>query len=91
MSGFEDYQEEFVRLDAEIAHYAAICELPVAAQAGREDIETLLQRNPGKNGQQQARETLRALLILRINLETEAIEQGHQPPELIVKPHLQCG
>ncbi|MBS1196548.1 MAG: hypothetical protein H6R18_333 [Proteobacteria bacterium] len=87
MSGFEDYQEEFAKLDAEIAHYVAICALPVEAPADRVDIEALLRKNPGKNGQQQARETLQALLILRINLETEAIEQGHQPPELIIKPH----
>ena len=91
MSGFEDYQEEFAKLDAEIAHYVAICALPVKAPADRADIEILLRRIPATNGQQRPRETLQALLILRINLETEAIEQGHEPPELRIKPLLNGG
>jgi len=91
MSGFEDYQEEFAKLDAEIAHYVAICALPIKAPADRVDIEALLRHTPATNGQQRPRETLQALLVLRINLETEAIEQGHSPPELMIKPQSNCG
>lgn len=85
MSGFEDYQEEFTKLDAEIAHYVAICALPIEAPASRSDIEALLRQSTAANGQ--AQQTLQALLILRIRLETETIELGHEPPELRIPPH----
>lgn len=87
MSGFEDYRQEFVDLDAQIASYVAICALPVEKPLNRADIEALLHQRPVTTGLERACETLQALLILRIRLETEMIEQGCEPPELSIHPH----
>lgn len=91
MSGFEDYQQEIVDLDKQIAHYVAICDLRFEKPLNRDDIEELLHRLPAGNGLERASQALQALLILRIRLETEMIEQGFEPPELRILPHSTLG
>lgn len=86
MSGFENYQQQFDELDARIASYVAICALPVEKPLGRSDIETLLHQHLARDEPQPARQTLEALLVLRIQLETEMFEEGLQPPELSIRP-----
>ena len=86
MSGFEDYQHELAGIDAQIAHYAAICGLSIDKPATRNDIEALLQALPAQHGPGNAHQTLQALLILRIRLETEMAELGYDPPELRLSP-----
>lgn len=86
MSGFEHYQEELAGLDREIAHYAAICGLLIESAASRKEIEALLHSLPADGKENHARETLQALLILRIRLETEMIELGFSPPQLKIPP-----
>lgn len=85
MSGFEDYQNEFARLDKEIAHYVAVCGLALPAQASRADIDEHLGRHSGPPSSPW--QSLQALLILRLRLETEAIELGFEPPELRLSSH----
>ncbi len=87
MSGFEDYQHELAEIDAQIAHYAAICGLSFDKPASRGEIEALLRSLPDQPGAGGARQTLQALLILRIRLETEMTELGYTPPELRLSPH----
>jgi len=86
MSGFEDYQHELTGIDAQIAHYAAICGLSLDKPVSRGEIEALLQSLPAQHGPGDARQTLQALLILRIRLETEMTELGYNPPELRLSP-----
>lgn len=85
MSGFEDYQHQFSGLDTQIAHFVAICGLPLQGSANREEIEALLRQHSGA-GLERARDELQALLILRIRLETEMIELGYDPPVLNILP-----
>jgi hypothetical protein len=81
MSGFENYEREFDNLDQQIQHYATLCQIDLANRAM---LEICLHEQHARWSEDKARATLRGLLILRIKLETEMIEQGMEPPH----PHL---
>lgn len=80
MSGFENYPQELADLDREIRHYAAVCGVDLA---NRIEVETCLRHHHDNWADDKARETLHGLLILRIKVETEMIEQGFTPPPLL--------
>ncbi len=73
MSGFENYHRELAELDHEILHYAAVCGVNVADRAA---VDACLAEPHAGWAADKARQTLRGLLILRIKLETEMLEQG---------------
>lgn len=80
MSGFEHYHHELVELDHEIHRYAAICGVDLA---DRYALDVCLNEHHDTWAEDKARESLHGLLILRIKLETEMIEQGMSPPPLL--------
>lgn len=80
MSGFEHYGRELADLDHEIRHYAAICGVDLSR---RHEIHACLQNHHSTWAADKARENLQGLLVLRIKLEAEMIEQGLAPPPLI--------
>ena len=79
MSGLEHYGEELAALDREIIHYAAVCGVDLADHAA---IHACINAPHETWAQDKARETLRGLLLLRIKVETEMLEQGMSPGEL---------
>jgi hypothetical protein len=79
VSGFENYGGELSELDREITHYAAICGVDLADHAA---IHACINASHQDWPADKARETLRGLLVLRIKVETEMIEQGMTPGEL---------
>lgn len=83
MSGFEHYERELAELDREIHHYAAICGIDLAS---RHEIERCLQEHHDGWAADKARQSLRGLLVLRIKLEVEMLEQGFPAPPLIAPP-----
>jgi hypothetical protein len=83
MSGFENYPKEIADLDHEIHHYAAVCGVDLA---NRGEVEACLRIHHDNWADDKARETLRGLLILRIKVEAEMIEQGMSPPPLVPAP-----
>lgn len=85
MSGFENYSREMADLDQEIHHYAAICGVDLADRVA---LRRCLEAPCGSRASGQAQETLHGLLILRIKVETEMLEQGLRPPPLIAAPDL---
>lgn len=85
MSGFENYPRELAGLDHEIRHYAAVCGVDLA---NRGEVEAFLKLRHGTPAEDQARDTLQGLLILRIKVETEMLEQGMTPSPLIPAPPL---
>jgi hypothetical protein len=80
MSGFEHYHQEITDLDHEIHRYAAICGVDLA---DRTAVQLCLRDHHDTWAEDKARESLQGLLILRIKLEGEMIEQGMTPPPLI--------
>lgn len=80
VSGFEHYAQEISALDHEIHRYAAICGVDLAL---RHEVEACLADHHATWAEDKARESLQGLLILRIKLEAEMIEQGMSPPPLI--------
>lgn len=80
MSGFEHYQRELTDLDHEIHKYALICGVDLSK---RHEIEACLRDHHASWAEDKARESLQGLLILRIKLEAEMIEQGMHPPPLV--------
>ncbi|MBS4018500.1 hypothetical protein [Azonexus hydrophilus] len=80
MSGFEHYQQEIADLDHEIHKYAMICGVDLA---NRHEIDACLRDHHASWADDKARESLQGLLVLRIKVETEMIEQGMKPPPLI--------
>lgn len=80
MSGFEHYDRELHDLDIEIHRYAAICGIDLA---NRNEIEVCLNDHHATWPEDKARETLHGLLILRIKLESEMLENGLPPPPLV--------
>lgn len=80
MSGFEHYDRELRELDKEIHRYAALCHVDLSQH---HEIEACLRQHHDGWAADKARETLQGLLILRIKLETEMIEQGFSPPPLV--------
>lgn len=79
MSGFEHHLSELAELDHEIRRYAAICGVDLAK---RHEIEACIADRHDSWSEDKARESLRGLLVLRIKLETEMIEQGLHPAPL---------
>jgi hypothetical protein len=80
MSGFEHYQQEIADLDHEIHKYAMICGVNLA---NRHEIDACLRDHHESWAADKARESLQGLLMLRIKVETEMIEQGMKPPPLV--------
>ena len=83
MSGFEHYERELKDLDHEILRYAAICGVNLA---NRHEIDACLRDQHDNWADDKARESLQGLLLLRLKLETEMLEQGIPPPSLILPP-----
>ncbi len=79
MSGFEHYPQELRALDHEILHYAAICGVDPSDQAA---VRHCLAEPHETWAEDKARQTLRGLLMLRLKLETEMLEQGLSPGAL---------
>lgn len=80
MSGFEHYEQEIADLDHEIHKYAMICGVNLA---NRHEIDACLRDHHASWADDKARESLQGLLVLRIKVETEMIEQGMKPPPLV--------
>ena len=80
MSGFEHYQRELAELDHEIHKYAMLCGVDLSK---RHEIDTCLRDHHDTWATDKARESLQGLLVLRIKIEAEMIEQGMQPPPLV--------
>ncbi|WP_374325288.1 hypothetical protein [Azonexus sp.] len=80
MSGFEHYQQEIASLDHEIHKYAMLCGVDLSK---RHEIDACLAEHHATWADDKARESLRGLLILRIKVEAEMIEQGMSPPPLL--------
>lgn len=78
MSGFEHYRQEIAALDHEIRHYAAVCRV---SPENRGELEVFLRQTQENAIANQARDTLRGLLALRLRLETEMISLGYEVPE----------
>lgn len=83
MSGFEHYERELESLDHEILRYAAICGVNLA---NRHEIDACLDNHHDDWAEDKARESLQGLLMLRIKLETEMLEEGIRPHSLILPP-----
>ena len=87
MSGFEHYENELRELDHEIRKYAMICAVDLN---NRYEIEACLNEHheawSAEGSEEKARETLKGLLILRIKVETEMIENGETPPSFLLPP-----
>lgn len=79
MSGFENYGREMAELDREIVHYAAICGVDPSDQAA---VKTCIEDPHATWATDKARQSLRGLLVLRLKLETEMLEQGLSPGSL---------
>jgi hypothetical protein len=77
MSGFEHYGRELRDIDHEIAHWALVCRIDptdvVQVEACRKESLTV-------HGADHPYENLHGLLLLRLKLEAEMIEQGMVPP-----------
>ncbi len=82
MSGFEHYHQEISNLDHEIRHYAAITDVHLE---NRFELEQCMNPAPGSVISGSPLETLRGLLILRLKVEAEMVEQGMLPPPLVPK------
>lgn len=80
MSGFEHYDRELASLDSEIHRYAMICGINLA---NRHEIDTCLSEHHADWADDKARESLQGLLMLRLKLETEMLEEGLTPPPLL--------
>jgi hypothetical protein len=79
MSGLENFDRELAELDHEIIHYATICGVDLADHAA---IHACINTPHDTRVADKARETLRGLLMLRLKVETEMLEQGITPPTL---------
>lgn len=79
MSGIEHYARELAELDREIIHYATICRVDLSDHTA---IHACINAPHETWAEDKARETLHGLLLLRIKVETEMIEQGMTPPSL---------
>ena len=79
MSGFEHYERELAEIDHEIRHCAAVCGVNLA---DRGQVDACLLVHHDGWAANKARESLHGLLVLRIKLEAEMLEQGFAPPPL---------
>ena len=80
MSGFEHYHQEISNLDHEIRHYAAVAGIHLE---NRFEVEQCLNPAPGTVTAGSPMDTLRGLMILRLKVEAEMVEQGMLAPPLI--------
>lgn len=80
MSGLEHYDRELASLDSEIHRYALICGVDLA---NHYEVEACLNRPHADWADDKARESLQGLLMLRIKVETEMLEEGLTPSPLI--------
>lgn len=83
MSGFEHYDRELASLDSEIHRYASICGVDLGK---RHELEACLNEHHADWTDDLARENLQGLLMLRIKVETEMLEEGLTPPPLLPPP-----
>lgn len=83
MSSFEHYERELSELDHEIRKYAMLCGVNLN---NRYEIDACLNAHHDAWSDDKARETLKGLLILRIKVETEMIENGETPPSFLLSP-----
>ena len=74
MSGFEHYPEELADLVHEIKFHASIC----GVNLGNPAEVTACIDDKNATG---SRETLRGLLILKITVETQMMEEGYELPQ----------
>ena len=81
MSGFEHYERELLNLDHEILHYASVCGVNLA---NSHEMAACLRDYHDNWSDDKARESLHGLLLLRLKVETEMIEQGLTPPSIIL-------
>ncbi|MRD72120.1 hypothetical protein HCX48_08330 [Rhodocyclus tenuis] len=73
MSALEHYDDELARLDREMSYYAAICGVDLS---DHEAVEECL-RHPQDNWpEDKARESLRGLILLRVKIEGEMLDDG---------------
>jgi len=85
MSGFENYPAELAELDHEIRHYAAVCGVDLADRiAVKMCLDDLTGAQAGHPEAARSRETLRGLLMLRLRIETEMLQDGRRPPEMVL-------
>lgn len=80
MSGFEHYERELADVDHEIFHYAAVCGIDPSHAY---ELANCLNAHHDTWAGDKARESLHGLLMLRVKLETEMLEQGLTPPPLV--------
>lgn len=73
MSGFEHYRQEVSDIDREIVHYAAVCAVDPTDRAA---INACIEEPHETWAEDKARQSLRGLLVPRLKLETEMLEQG---------------
>ena len=83
MSGFENYESQLGELDHEISKYAMLCRVNLK---NRYEIDACLNQHHDSWAEDKSRETLKGLLILRIKVETEMIENGQTPPSFLFSP-----
>ena len=74
MGAFEPYDQELKDLDKEIRHYAAICGVD---PNNRHELDAVFHDHQATG----SRETLRALLILRVKVETDMLQDDITPPK----------
>lgn len=79
MSGFEDYRSELEGIDREIAHFAGVCGVALTDAAA---LRACLHEQHREWADDRARASLKGLLMLRLKVETEMLEQGLRPPEI---------
>lgn len=76
MSGFENYTLELRSIDHEIIHWAMVCGI----DPGDEHALQSCRAAPLSASEGHSIENLRGLLLLRMKLEAEMLEQGKSPP-----------
>jgi hypothetical protein len=79
VSGIEHYVEELAQIDREIVHYAAVCGVDLA---NHDAVRECLKHSRRDWPTDRARRSLGGLLMLRVKVETEMLEQGLTPAEL---------
>jgi len=84
MSGYEHDGRELAELDHEILRYAMICGVDLSK---RHELEACLADHHETWAEDKARESLRGLLILRLKVEAELMEQGFSVAPLLPPPH----
>ena len=84
MSGFEHYSRELAEVDREIRNLAIASGIDLRDRVA---VRACLDGHAEGVAANHARETLYGLLQLRLRIETEMLELGITPPEIV--PHTQ--